>query len=101
MLFIPSFGRCDDDSERICGSTSFALIASVAQLGGFAGPYVIGFLNDRIHSLTAGFGFIALVYVVAGSLVLSLRIHDPEDLETKNEIPQKSSPSLPEPWRRA
>jgi ACS family tartrate transporter-like MFS transporter len=94
-------GDADDDSERTCGSTSFALIASVAQLGGFAGPYVIGFLNDRIHSLTAGFGFIALVYVVAGSLVLSLRIHDPEDLETKNEIPQKSSPSLPEPWRRA
>jgi ACS family tartrate transporter-like MFS transporter len=56
-------------------AASFGLIASVAQLGGFAGPYVIGFLNDRTHSLTAGFGFIALVYIAAGSLVLGLRIH--------------------------
>jgi hypothetical protein len=38
---------------------------------------MIGFLNDRTHSLTASFGFIALVYVAAASLILSLRIHDP------------------------
>jgi ACS family tartrate transporter-like MFS transporter len=82
-------------------AASFRPIASVAQLGGFAGPYVIGFLNDRTHSLTAGFGFITLVYVAAGSLVLSLRIHYPEDGETKNEILHKLSPTLPEPQRRA
>jgi MFS family permease len=82
-------------------AASFGLIASVAQLGGFAGPYVIGFLNDRTHSLAAGFGFIALVYVAAGSLVLSLRIHYPDDGEPKNEILNKLSPTLPEPQRRA
>ena len=65
-------------------AASFGLIASVAQLGGFAGPYVIGFLNDRTHSLTAGFGFIALVYLAAGSLVLGLRIHYPEEGKTKS-----------------
>jgi MFS transporter, ACS family, tartrate transporter len=63
-------------SESAAAAT-FGLINSIGQLGGFAGPYVIGFLNDRTHSLTASFGFIALVYVVAGSLVLSLRIRDP------------------------
>jgi ACS family tartrate transporter-like MFS transporter len=41
-------------------AATFGLITSVSQLGGFTGPYVIGFLNDRTHSLTAGFGFIAL-----------------------------------------
>jgi ACS family tartrate transporter-like MFS transporter len=65
-------------------AASFGLIASVAQLGGFAGPYVIGFLNDRTHSLTAGFGFIALVYIAAGSLVLCMRTHGPEDGKTKS-----------------
>lgn len=63
-------------SESAAAAT-FGLINSVGQLGGLAGPYVVGFLNDRTHSLTASFGFIALVYVLAGSLILSLRIHNP------------------------
>ena len=63
-------------SESAAAAT-FGLINSIAQLGGFAGPYVIGFLNDRTHSLTASFGFIALVYVAAASLILGLRIRDP------------------------
>ena len=63
-------------SESAAAAT-FGLINSIGQLGGFAGPYMIGFLNDRTHSLTASFGFIALVYFAAASLILSLRIHDP------------------------
>jgi ACS family tartrate transporter-like MFS transporter len=63
-------------SESAAAAT-FGLINSIGQLGGFAGPYVIGFLNDRTHSLTASFGFITLVYVAAASLILSLRIRDP------------------------
>jgi MFS transporter, ACS family, tartrate transporter len=58
-------------------AAAFGLINSVAQLGGFAGPYVIGFLNDRTHSLTASFGFIALAFAAAGSVILGLRIRDP------------------------
>jgi ACS family tartrate transporter-like MFS transporter len=63
-------------SESAAAAT-FGLINSIAQLGGLAGPYVIGFLNDRTHSLTASFGFIALVFAAAASLILSLRICDP------------------------
>jgi hypothetical protein len=54
-------------------AATFGLINSIGQLGGFAGNYAIGFLNDRTHSLTASFAFIALVYLAAGGLVLSLR----------------------------
>ena len=36
-------------------AASFGLINSIGQLGGFAGPYMIGFLNDRTHSLSASF----------------------------------------------
>ena len=63
-------------SESAAAAT-FGLMNSIGQLGGLAGPYVIGFLNDRTHSLIASFGFIALVYVAAASLILSLRIRDP------------------------
>jgi ACS family tartrate transporter-like MFS transporter len=63
-------------SESAAAAT-LALINSIGQLGGLAGPYIIGFLNDRTHSLTASFGFIGLVYVAAASLILGLRIRDP------------------------
>jgi ACS family tartrate transporter-like MFS transporter len=63
-------------SESAAAAT-FGLINSVGQLGGFAGPYVIGFLNDRTHALTASFGFIALAYLSAGVAVLRLSIRDP------------------------
>jgi MFS transporter, ACS family, tartrate transporter len=63
-------------SESAAAAT-FGLINSIGQLGGLTGPYVIGLLNDRTHSLTASFGFIALVFVAAASLILSLRIRDP------------------------
>jgi MFS transporter, ACS family, tartrate transporter len=83
-------------SESAAAAT-FGLITSVSQLGGFAGPYVIGYLNDRTHSLRAGFGFIALAYLAAAGLVLSLRIHYREDGEAKDEILHKLSRTLPEP----
>jgi MFS transporter, ACS family, tartrate transporter len=58
-------------------AATFALMNSIGQLGGLAGPYVIGFLNVRTQSLAASFGLIALVYMAAGGLILSLRIRDP------------------------
>jgi ACS family tartrate transporter-like MFS transporter len=63
-------------SESAAAAT-FGLINSIGQLGGFAGNYTIGWLNVRTHSLTASFGFIAFVYVVAGGLIVSLGISNP------------------------
>lgn len=63
-------------SESAAAAT-FGLINSIGQLGGFAGPYVIGLLNDRTHSLTASFGFIAFAYMASAGLVLTLKIGDP------------------------
>jgi MFS transporter, ACS family, tartrate transporter len=63
--------------SKVAAAATFGLINSIGQLGGLVGNYTIGYLNDRTHSLAASFAFIALVYVVAGSLVLSLRARDP------------------------
>jgi len=70
--------------SQSAAAAAVGLINSIAQLGGLAGPYTIGFLNDRTHSLTASFGFIAMVYVAAASLILALRIRDP--LQTSQEV---------------
>jgi predicted MFS family arabinose efflux permease len=76
--FYPVFWSMPTILSESAAAATLGLITSISQLGGFAGPYVIGFLSDRTHSLSAGFGFIALAYVAAGSLVLSLRIrHSP------------------------
>ena len=58
-------------------AASFGLMVSVSQLGGIVGPYVIALLNDKTHSLTFGFAFIALAYLTAASLVLFIRVQQP------------------------
>jgi ACS family tartrate transporter-like MFS transporter len=63
-------------SESAAAAT-FGLINSIGQVGGFTGPYVIGFLNDKTHSLTASLAFIALVNIGAATLILSLKLSDP------------------------
>jgi MFS transporter, ACS family, tartrate transporter len=59
-------------SESAAAAT-FGLINSVGQLGGFAGNYTIGFLNTLTGSLAASFGFIALMYGLAGALIVGLK----------------------------
>ena len=68
---IPTMILCESAAAATLG-----LINSIGQLGGFVGPYLIGVLNDRTHSLTASFIFIALLYFAAASLILCLRIPD-------------------------
>src|SRR5215468_4872007 len=58
-------------------AASFALINSVGQVGGLAGPYLIGLLNDRTHALTASFALIAMLYFSAGGLIAALRVRNP------------------------
>ena len=66
-------------------AATFGLINSFGQLGGLAGPAAIGFLNVRTHSLTAGFGLIALSYVAAAALLLCLKIQNPLDVSQRFE----------------
>jgi MFS transporter, ACS family, tartrate transporter len=75
-------------SESAAAAT-FGLINSIGQLGGFAANYVVGFLNDRTHSLTASFGFIALVYLASASLILSLRTRNPLSASQRSEPARK------------
>jgi len=74
-------------------AATFGLINSIGQLGGFAGNYAIGLLNDRTYSLAASFAFIALVYVAAGGLILSLGVRDPAGVFQRSNW-LESHPSL-------
>lgn len=54
-------------------AASIGLINSFGNLGGFAGPYIVGYLNRTGHSFSAAVICLSLSAVVAASLVLSLR----------------------------
>jgi MFS transporter, ACS family, tartrate transporter len=54
-------------------AAGIALINSVGNLGGFVGPYVVGFLSDTTGSFYAGLLLLAALILVAGLLALAVR----------------------------
>ena len=59
-------------------AASIALINSIGNLGGFVGPYAIGFLRDKTGSYVASIFYLVVSGVIGGLFVLSLR-HGPAD----------------------
>ncbi len=55
-------------------AASIALINATGNLGGFAGPYMIGYLADLTGSYTAGILYLVACGLIGSVLVLSLRI---------------------------
>ena len=67
-------------SEFLTGysaASGIALINSVGNLGGFVGPYVVGFLNEKSGSLHGGLAFAGFSMLVASTLVLFLPKMEP------------------------
>ena len=58
-------------------AASFGMINSIALIGGFIGPYAVGWLNDRTGSLSAAFLLIAVCYLLAGTVLALIRIPSP------------------------
>ena len=54
-------------------AASIALINSIGNLGGFTGPYVVGYLTDRTGSYVAGIYYLTAAGLVGGLTVLLLR----------------------------
>jgi ACS family tartrate transporter-like MFS transporter len=63
-------------STILSGAAAAAVVGSincVGNLGGFVGPYIVGFLSDRTHSYTAGMVFLVGTAIVGGLLTLFVR----------------------------
>ncbi|VBB07229.1 Hypothetical protein LUCI_2473 [Lucifera butyrica] len=61
-------------------AVGIAMINSFANLGGFAGPYFVGYMKDLTNSTTAGMYFLAFCAIMAGVLTIMLpkRLISPE-----------------------
>lgn len=55
-------------------AASIALINATGNLGGFAGPYMIGYLSDLTGGYTAGIIYLVVCGLIGSALVLSLRV---------------------------
>jgi nitrate/nitrite transporter NarK len=67
-------------------AAGIALINSVENLGGFVGPYVVGFLSDATGSFYSGLLLLAAMVLVAGLLALTVR-HERRLEEVEDVIP--------------
>jgi ACS family tartrate transporter-like MFS transporter len=56
-------------------AASIGMINALGNLGGFAGPLLMGYLVSKTGSFTTGLGWLLANLVVAGILVLFLRGH--------------------------
>jgi ACS family tartrate transporter-like MFS transporter len=66
-------------------AASIGLINSMGNLGGFVGPYVIGYLTDKTGTYTAGIYYLVASGVLAGLLLMGLRPGRarPTDMESR------------------
>ncbi len=76
-------------TESACAA-AVGFINCIANLGGLAGPYAIGYLRTRTGSFAAGYVCLALAWLIAAALVVCLQLHRPA-----------AADALPEPLTEA
>jgi ACS family tartrate transporter-like MFS transporter len=59
---------------------AIALINSVGNLGGFAGPYLMGWLKDTTGGFETGLRALALLMFLSGALALTIRVRKGADV---------------------
>jgi len=55
-------------------AASIGLINSVGNLGGFVGPFIVGYLLTRTHSFSAGLSFLVGSFLVSAILMFRVRV---------------------------
>jgi sugar phosphate permease len=68
---------------------AIGFINSCGNVGGFVGPYLMGFLKDRTQSYASGWFILALFLVASGLLVLTFRRQVPTDVTQSPFAPRK------------
>jgi ACS family tartrate transporter-like MFS transporter len=71
-MFGPFWTLATSFVQGAAAAAGIALINSVGNIGGFLGPYALGYLKDRTQTFAAGLLLIGAVVVAAGAAVLAL-----------------------------
>lgn len=72
-MFGPFWTLATSFVQGAAAAAGIALINSVANVGGFLGPYALGYLKDRTQSFSAGLVAIGLVVIIGGAAALAVK----------------------------
>ena len=72
-MFGPFWALATSTLGGVGAAAAIALINSIGNTGGFAGPYLIGYIRDRTHSFTWGLIVVGAVLAFVPLLVIALR----------------------------
>ncbi|UOF92546.1 MFS transporter [Fodinisporobacter ferrooxydans] len=77
-------------SDEVLGA-AMGLINAIGNLGGFFGPFIVGYLISQTHSFMAGMIFLVAALILSGILILRVRYDKSEPLasSTANKNPLK------------
>jgi ACS family tartrate transporter-like MFS transporter len=82
---IPTLILCES-----AAAASYGLINAMGQIGGFVGPYAVGYLTQRTGNHLAAFAFIGGTFLLSGSIGVLLKAHNPAALPREIEAPQRA-----------
>ena len=69
-MFGPFWTLATSFVNGVGAAAGIALINSVGNIGGFVGPYLLGYIKDATQSFTIGLILIGVIVMLGGSLVL-------------------------------
>ena len=72
-------------------AASLGLINSVGQLGGFAGPYVVSYLNEKTGGPQAAFVFIGVTFLLSAIVLSFVKIHGPVRMRSAQTLEPSST----------
>ena len=98
--FMPSFWALPTEMlTASAAAASIGLINSVGNLGGFAGPYFIGYLRTLTGSFTPGLLFLLAAMTFSGIAVLTLKVREagcpPTGLRRGHDVAPRAGRALP------
>jgi MFS transporter, ACS family, tartrate transporter len=74
-------------------AAGIAMVNAVGNLGGFVGPWTVGYLRRWSESYTAGLLLMAAALVLEAVLVVSLRLHPPTPAEVAPALALEQAPA--------
>ncbi|TGN94392.1 MFS transporter [Burkholderia sp. USMB20] len=72
--------------SRSTAAVSIAVINSIGNLGGFVGPFMIGFVKGAGQSATPGLLFLAALLVVSFLMTFFIRVHEEPATDTPSDV---------------
>ncbi|AJY41965.1 MFS transporter [Burkholderia humptydooensis] len=72
--------------SRSTAAVSIAVINSIGNLGGFVGPFMIGFVKGTGQSATPGLLFLAALLVVSFLMTFFIRVHEETSADTPSDV---------------